>query len=97
MSFIEDDFADFQNCTFEQKDKTENSLINDEDFADFQNADLNVNKIENKDNQTELNKSSKNDSKLDSILKDAFPNLDNEDNNQIIIINELFTDDHKRR
>lgn len=111
MSFNEDDdFADFQNCTFEQQQpqsKSEASLVTnndgqDEDFADFQNADLVVNADHPNLTETrQVSSSSINENpKFESILKDAFPNLDNvnkEAANQTVLINELFTDEYKRR
>jgi len=57
MSFNEDDdFADFQNCTFNQEEEEEKNETNcsvvdddsqDDDFADFQNANLVVNNDQN--------------------------------------------------
>lgn len=112
MSFNEDDdFADFQNCTFEQQQqsgKTEANCVGDpdEDFADFtgfQNANAVVNNHDGDQHSNETSKvSAANEPKFESILKDAFPSAElangvNSEDNQTIIIKEFFTDDQKRR
>lgn len=102
MSFNDDDgdFADFQNCTLQQ-DKTETNFLNDQDdFADFQNADLIVNKNKNEHQTDLISKLSINETKkFETILKDAFPNIDLTDinrDNQSIIIKDLFIDETKK-
>ena len=106
----DDDFADFQNCTFEQpkQDKTEANCVSDpdEDFADFSDFQ-NANSIVNSNHVGDQNEPSKvptaNESpKFESILKDAFPSAEpaasvNSEDNQTIIIKEFFTDEQKRR
>lgn len=113
MSFNDDDFADFQNCSIDE-DKTTfvseaNSLTidQDDDFADFQDAKFIVNNNstdkENNQNSTYLNNgpNCNENSKIEFILKDAFPSLESSSNeigdNQIVILKDLFTDDYKKR
>ena len=91
MSFNEDDdFADFQNCTFEQPQqpqpsKTETNCVSPDpdeefaDFSDFQNANSVVNSSHDSDQRpNDAGKvSAPNESpKFESILKDAFPNAE---------------------
>lgn len=110
MSFSEDDdFADFQNCTFEQPAKSEANCVGDpdEDFADFRdfqnaNALVNSNHDDQRSNETTSKVSAANEPKFESILKDAFPGAElangvNSEENQTIIIKEFFTDEQKQR
>lgn len=90
MSFNEDDdFADFQNCTFEQPpqqpqpSKTETNCVSDPDedfadFSDFQNASSVVNSSGHNCDQrsNDAGKVSNESPKFESILKDAFPSAE---------------------